>query len=84
MGEQFANVGKGPSNRYYDAVIDSDITLGTVFNYVGGGATFRLGFNLTDDLSTPFHKFVHVCLMRQSSVTSGGRVWRATGPSRAA
>ena len=35
-------------------------------------------------LSTPFHKFVHVCLMRQSSVTSGGRVWRATGPSRAA
>ena len=37
-----------------------------------------------DHLSTPFHKFVHVCLMRQSSVTSGGRVWRATGPSRAA
>ena len=45
--------------------------------YVASGGVGR-------NLSTPFHKFVHVCLMRQSSVTSGGRVWRATGPSRAA
>ena len=35
-------------------------------------------------LSTPFHKFVHVFLMRRSSLASGAPVWRANGPSRAA
>ena len=33
-------------------------------------------------LSTPFHKFVHVFLMRQSKLASGAPVWRADGSSR--
>jgi len=42
--------GTQEQSRFADTVLDSDITVGTVFNHMGGGVTGRLGFNLGEHL----------------------------------